>query len=116
MLESLQFHLWRFALHTGVQRCNTNALQHWSGQRSFPTVQCCSVILVDSMLVSLQIYLWGGLLLTQVGSDATNMLCSTGQGKVASPLFTAALQNRLTAGSVSLQLHLWRFALHTGVQ
>ena len=68
------------------------------------------------MLVSLQIYLWGGLLLTQVGSDATNMLCSTGQGKVASPLFTAALQNRLTAGSVSLQLHLWRFALHTGVQ
>ena len=42
MLESLQFHLRRFALHTGVQRCNTNALQNWSGQNSFPTALCCS--------------------------------------------------------------------------
>jgi len=36
--------------------------------------------------------------------------------KIASPLFRAALQNRITAGTMSLQLHLWRFALHTGVQ
>ena len=35
--------------------------------------------------------------------------------KIAPLLFSAALQNRLTAGTVSLQLHLWRFALHTGV-
>ena len=40
-----------------------------------------------------------------------HMLCNTVQGKMQSPL-----QKRLTAGSVSLQLHLWRFALHTGVQ
>ena len=33
-----------------------------------------------------------------------------------SPLFSVALQNRHTAGSVSLQLHLRRFTLHTGVQ
>ena len=45
-----------------------------------------------------------------------HMLCNTVQGKMQSPLFSAALQKRLTAGSVSLQLHLWRFALHTGVQ
>ncbi len=32
------------------------------------------------------------------------------------PLSSVALQNRLTAGSVSLQLHLWIVALHAGVQ
>ena len=31
-------------------------------------------------------------------SDTTAMHCSTGQGKLHSPLFKAALQNRLTAG------------------
>ena len=31
-------------------------------------------------------------------------------------MLSAALQNRLTAGTVSVQLHLWRKALHTGVQ
>jgi len=61
-------------------------------------------------------YTYGDLLFIQVCSDATPMHCSTGQGKTACPLFSAALQNRLTACSVSLQLHLWRFALHTGVQ
>ena len=44
------------------------------------------------------------------------MHCSTGQGKMHSPLFSAAVQNRLRVGSLSLQLFLWRFALHTGVQ
>ena len=39
------------------------------------------------------------------------MHCSTGQGKIVFPMFSAALQTRLTAGTVSLQLHLWRFAL-----
>ena len=44
------------------------------------------------------------------------MQCSSAEGKIKSPLFSAALQSRLTAGSVSLQSHLWSFALHTGVQ
>ena len=44
------------------------------------------------------------------------MHCSSVQGKMQPTLFSAALQNRLTAGSVPLQSHLWRFALHTGVQ
>ena len=39
---SLHLHLWRFALHTSVQWCNTNALQQCSGQNAIPTVQCCS--------------------------------------------------------------------------
>ncbi len=74
---SLQLDLWRFALHTG-----------WT---------------------------YGDLLFIQVYSDATPMHCSTGQGKIAFPMFSAALQTRLTAGTVSLQLHLWRFALVTAI-
>jgi len=38
------------------------------------------------------------------------------QGKMPALLFPAAVQTRLTSGTVSLQLHLWRFAFHTGVQ
>ena len=59
---------------------------------------------------------YGHLLFIQMCSEATKMQCSTGQGKVHFPLFSSALQNRVTAGSVSPQLHLWRCALHTGVQ
>ncbi len=61
-------------------------------------------------------YTFADLLFMQVCSDATPKHCSTGQGRIASPLFSAALQNRLKAGTVSLQLHLCTFALHTGVQ
>ena len=61
-------------------------------------------------------YTYGDVLFIQVCSDPAQMQCSSVQGKMHSPLFSAALQRRLTAGSVSLQLHLWRFALHTGVQ
>ena len=61
-------------------------------------------------------YTYGVLLYIQVCSDPAQMLCSKVQGKMQSPLFSAALLNRLTQGSLSLQIHLWRFALHTGVQ
>jgi len=44
------------------------------------------------------------------------MQLSIDVGKISSPLFSAALQNRFTACIVSPQLHLWKFALHTGVQ
>ncbi len=59
---------------------------------------------------------YGDLLFIHVCSAATPVHCSSVQGKIESPLFSAALQTRLTAGTVSLQLHLWSFALHTGVQ
>ena len=44
------------------------------------------------------------------------MQCSSAQGKMQSPLFSVALQSRLTAGSVSLQSLLLSFALHAGVK
>ncbi|DBA91174.1 TPA: hypothetical protein ACH3X1_016006, partial [Trebouxia sp. C0004] len=40
---------------------------------------------------------YGDLLVIQVCSDATSKHCSTGHGRVASPLISAAVQNRLTA-------------------
>ncbi len=43
------------------------------------------------------------------------MHCSSVQGKMQSPLFSAALQNKVTVASVSLHLHLWKFDLHKGV-
>ncbi len=51
-------------------------------------------------------YIYGDLLFTQVCIEPTEMHCSTGLGKMHSPLFRGALQDRLTAGAVSLQLHL----------
>ena len=59
---------------------------------------------------------YGDLLFIQVCSDATPMHCTTGQGRKASPLFSAALQKQAHSMFVPLQSHLWRFALHTGVQ
>ncbi len=46
----------------------------------------------------------------------SNMHCSSVQGKMHSPLFSGALQNKLIAVTVSLQLPLFRFALHTAKQ
>ena len=79
----------------------------------------CSVLLcktASQQSVCHCAYTYGHWLLIQVCSDPASMHCSKVQGRMQSPLFSAALQNRITAGSVSLQLHLWRFALHTGVQ
>ena len=62
------------------------------------------------------IYTCGDLILIQVFRDPTPMHCCTVQGKMQSLLFSAALQNRPTAGTESLHSHLWRSALDTGVQ
>ena len=51
---------------------------------------------------------YGDLLYIRVCNDPAPMHCNTGQGKMQTPLFSDALQNRLTAGSVALHLHLWR--------
>ncbi len=79
----------------------------------------CSVLLCKTGLQQALCHCnhtYGDLLFIQVCSDATPMHCSSGQGRIASLLSSAALQNRLTAGIVSIQLHLCRFARHTGVQ
>ena len=59
-------------------------------------------------------YTYGDLIFIQVSNGPPQMPCSSVQGKLQLPQFSAALQSRLTAGSVSR--HLWSFALHTGVQ
>jgi len=51
-------------------------------------------------------YTCGDLPFIQVCSEQALKNCSTVQGKSHSPLLSAALENRLTAGCVSLQLHL----------
>ena len=79
----------------------------------------CSVLLCKTgsqQAVRHCIYTYGDVLFIQVCSVPAPMHCSKVQGQMQFPLFSAALQNRLTAGSVSLHLHLWRIALHTGVQ
>ena len=43
-------------------------------------------------------YTYGDFLFIQVCSDPAPMQCSTGFGKIKSPLFSAALKNKLTAG------------------
>jgi hypothetical protein len=53
------------------------------------------------------------LLFIQVCSESEPMHCSTGFGKMHSALFSVALQNRLTACTMSLQLHLCSFDAHT---
>ncbi len=100
-LVSLKLHLGRFAPHTGVQLPNTNTLQHWLGQNSVPTVHCCSAKMADSSLVSLKLHLGRFAPHTPIP-----MHCSTGQGKTASPLFSATLQKWLTAALCRLSYTL----------
>ena len=107
IISSLQLLVWGFAPHTGEQVCNTNALQHRPEQNTFPTAQCLPATQAHSMLRVSAIAPMGGMLFTQVCSAATTMHCSTGQNEIHSPLLSACLQTRLTACSVSLQLHLW---------
>jgi len=68
----------------------------------------CSVLLCKTgshQAVCHCMYTYGGLLFMQVCSDPGPMHCSKVQGKMQSPLFSAALQNRLTAASLSLHVH-----------
>ena len=79
----------------------------------------CSVLLCKTgsqQAVCHCIYTYGDLLFIQVCRDPAPMHCSKVQGKMQSSLFSAALQNRSTAGSVSLRFHLCRFALQTSAQ
>ncbi|DBB02770.1 TPA: hypothetical protein ACH3X1_013607 [Trebouxia sp. C0004] len=79
----------------------------------------CSVLLCNDgsqQAVGHCRYTYGDLVYIQVCSDPAPMHCSKVQGKMQSPLCSAALQKRLTQGTVSPQLHLWKFALDTGVQ
>ena len=63
-----------------------------------------------------RVYTYADFLFIQACSEPALMHCSTAQGKMSSPVFSAALQNRLTACTLSPCLHLCRFPLHTGMQ
>ena len=72
-------------------------MQHWSGQNAVTTVQCCSAKQAPAGLCKCN-YTCGDLFSIQVCSEPTEMQCGTVLGKMKSPLFSAALQNKLTAG------------------
>ncbi len=107
MLVPLQLHLRRFALHTGVQRCNAKALHHWSRQKSFPTVQCCSVKQAHSMLVPLQRHLRRFALLTGVQRCKTGSqhACATANTpmEICTSCRCAVIQHQFTAALVKAE-------------
>ena len=99
-----------------VQVCSrATPKQQCSGQNAFPTLWCRSAKQAHSRHCVTAVAAMEILLSVQVCSDATLLHCSNDQSVMHFLLFSAALQSRLTAGAVSLQLHLWRFAHHTGV-
>jgi len=95
---SLQSHLWRFGLHTGV--CIDPRLMHCStgqGRMHFPLFSAALQNMLTAGLCHCN-HTYGDLLSIQVCIDPRLMHCSTGQGRMHFPLFSAALQNRLTTG------------------
>ncbi len=52
------------------------------------------------------VYTYADMLFIHMCSEPAPMHCSTAQGKLSSPVFSAALQNSLTACTLSLCLHL----------
>ncbi len=109
MLMSLQLHLWTTLQHTCVQCLITNALQHWSEQNAFLTAQtslcklaalvrttCIPHCLVLQSLITTALQHWSG-----QNAYLTTQSCSA---KQAVNIF------------LSLQIDLWVFALHIGVQ
>jgi len=106
---ALQIHLWRFSLCSDAAQMNCSYVQ---GKMQLPQFSKTG----SHQALCHSRFTYGDLLYIQVCSDIAPMHCSFVQGKMQSPLFSAALQNLLTTGRVSQQIHLWRSALHTGVQ
>ena len=104
---TLQSHLWRFA------SCICAVTQHKCSAAHCSALLCKTASQQARCHCS---YTCGDLLLIQVCSDATPVHCSTGQGKMAFPLFSAALLKQADSSLVSLQMHLWTFANPTAVQ
>ncbi len=112
------------SLPTPVEICSSYSLAVTQHQRTAALVlaRCichCSVLLckTGSQQSSCHCnYTCGDLPFIQACSDPTARHCSTGFGKRHFPLFSVGLQIRLTVVLLSLQLDLWRFALHTGLQ
>ncbi len=111
---SLQLHLWRFEF---IQVLSDARPMHCSTGQGKKAPLLFSAALQTSLTCLCHCnYTYGDLLFIQVYIDQATKHCSKVQGKMQIPLFSVALQNRLAAGSLSLQLHLWRSALRTAVQ
>ena len=102
-----------------IQVYSDQATKHCSkvqGKNAVSTVQCCFAKQAGSRqsvtaVTPMEICSSYRCTVTKQQSTAARF-----RAKMQFPLFSVALQNRLAAGSLSLQLHLWRLALHTGVQ
>ncbi len=93
-IASMQSNLGTSAVHTGVT-------QHSSFAALVKLLYHCSLLLCkkgSKMALCKCNYSYGHALFTKVCNDPTAMHCSTGQGRLHSRLFSAALQNRHTAG------------------
>ena len=111
---------------TPMEICSSNrcavtqqkALQQGSGQSAVYTVQCCSAKQAHSrQCVTAVTRVHRDVPFIQVCRDPHQLWsCSTARGKMQFPISCVAVQDRLTACIVSLQIHLWRLALRTGVQ
>ena len=132
-LVLLQTHLWRFALPTGVQWPNTSAVPHSAfgcatAQTACPLIQLTSAVLAmhscNSSLLQNRLtaglccckYTYGDLLFPQVCSGPTPVQCQSAFGKAQLPLAHCCCAKQADSRLVLLQIHLWRFALDTGVQ
>ena len=159
---ALEPHLWRFAVHTGVQSCNTKALQHWQGRKDSPLFTAALQNRLTKCLCHWN-HTCGDLLFIQGCSDAAPKHCSTGRAEktphcsvllcktgpqqacgaeitpmeICSSYRGAVMQHQSTAALAGpkrlptvhccfakqadsmfmpLESHLWRFAVHAGVQ
>ena len=162
MFMPLESHLWRFAVHTGVQSCNTKALQHWQGRKDSPLFTAALQNRLTACLCHWN-HTCGDLLFIQGCSDAAPKHCSTGRAEktphcsvllcktgpqqacgaeitpveICSSYRGAVMQHQSTAALAGqkrlptvhcclakqadsmfmpLESHLWRFAVHAGVQ
>ena len=80
MFMPLESHLWRFAVHTGVQSCNTKALQHWQGRKDSPLFTAALQNRLTACLCHWN-HTCGDLLFIQGCSDAAPKHCSTGRAE-----------------------------------
>ena len=106
----------QFFLHTGVQWTSTNALQPSPEQNELTSVQCCSAKQAHSLHCVTVVTAMQTCSSYRCAVNQHRCTAALPREKLSSPVFSAALQNRVTACTLSLCLHLCRFALHTGVQ
>ena len=101
-----------------IQVCSDATPKHCrtcQGSIAFPVFSVALQTSVTATLCQCN-YTYGDSLFMQVCSDATPKHCRTCQGKIAPPTVQCCSGNWPHSKLVPLQLHLWRAAVHAGVQ